>query len=108
MSKEIIDWLGPVPSEEDCAQTVDSDFHEKNRAECKRFKELIEKIVPTPKNAYVRIHVENGHDFGTYREVVLMVEECQSEENEKKIIEWTQKINALPNTWKELEEMVKV
>lgn len=107
MSKEIIDYLGPTPSDEDCAQTVDNDFHEKNRAECKRFKELIEKIVPTPEKAYVKIHIENGHDFGAYREVVLMVEECLSEDEEKTIIEWTQKINALPNTWKELEEMVK-
>lgn len=107
MSKQIIEWLGPVPCEEDCAQTLDNDFHEKNRAECKRFKDLIEKIIPTPENAYVRIHTENGHDFGSYREVVLMVEESISEEDEKIIGEWSEKVNSLPSTWAELEAMVK-
>lgn len=107
MSKEIIDYIGPTPSDEDCAQTVDADFHEKNRAECRRFKELIEKICPPPENAYVKVHCENGHDFGTYREVVLMAECSLSDDDEKAIIEWTKKVNNLPNTWKELEEMVK-
>ena len=107
MSKQIIEWLGPVPCDEDCAQTLDKDCHEKNRAECKRYKDLIEKIVPTPENAYVKIHTENGHDFGSYREVVLMAEESISEEDEKIIGEWSKKINDLPSTWVELEGMVK-
>lgn len=107
MSKQIVEYLGPTPCDEDCAQTLDNDFHEKNRAECKRYKDLIEKIVPTPENAYVKIHVENGHDFGSYREVVIMVEECISEEDEEKVGEWINKVVSLPNTWAELEGMVK-
>ena len=107
MSKQIIEYIGPVPCEEECAQTLDNDFHEKNRAECKRFKALIEKIVPTPENAYLKIHTENGHDFGSYREVVIMVEDPLSEEDEQKAMEYVQKVCTLPNTWAELEGMVK-
>ena len=112
MSKQIIDWIGPCPSEEECAQTTQDDFHEKNRAECKRFKELIEKIYPPLENSdgqytYVKVHVETGHDFGNYREVVLMMETSISEEQEEKISEWVGKIQDLPGTWNELEEMAK-
>lgn len=106
MSKQIIEWLGPTPSDEDCAQTVDSDFDIKNLRECKRFRDLLQKIIPTPEKASVGIMCER-HDFGMYREVVLFAEDPISEEDEKIVGEWSEKINSLPNTWAELEAMVK-
>jgi len=40
--KEYIE-LGSAPHSENCAQTIDNDFHEKNVQECIRYKSLLAK-----------------------------------------------------------------
>ena len=105
MSKQILDWLGPVPCDEDCAQIGhDADFDSKNRAECRRFKELLEKAYPPPEGAYIQVKSES-HDFGVYREVVLMADESISDEDQEKINQWVEKISNHPSTWIELEQL---
>lgn len=103
MSFEIFDYIGPVPFEEECAQTLEADFTQRNIKECKRFKELLEKVCPPPNGAKFSIKVETGHDYGSYREVVSMVDMTISQEDE--ICAWIDKCNKLPGTWTELEAM---
>src|ERR1019366_3205228 len=95
MSKEYIEWLGPTPGDEDCAQCgVDPDFDSKNIAECKRFKELLLKAYPPPYGAWVNVKAEH-HDFGTYREVVLVQDCCVSDEDQEIINQWVEKISII-------------
>jgi uncharacterized C2H2 Zn-finger protein len=62
--------LGPVPSEESCAQIGDEHYAARARAECKRFIELLRATFgPEPSGAYLTAKAFD-HDFGTYYEVV--------------------------------------
>jgi hypothetical protein len=62
--------IGPTPSEEDCAQVGEPDYHRKAIAECSRFIQLIrDTLGPEPKGAELRIKAFD-HDFGEYHEVV--------------------------------------
>lgn len=109
MSMTELDSLGPTPSEEQCAQTVDNDFPEKNRAECKRYIDLLNKIYPSPsEHVCLAIQVERGHDFGPYREVVIRgdLDKITSHEEYKKVQDWMNSFSKMPNTWAELEAMV--
>jgi hypothetical protein len=104
MALQIVDWLGSTPAEEDCAQTPQPDFTEKNKAECKRFKELLEKICPPPNGTCFHTEKEK-HDFGDYREVVAMVDEDIA--NEIEVDGWCNKYNSLPGTWLEMEDIAE-
>lgn len=62
--------LGPVPSDENCAQIGDDDYAPRARAECKRFITLLRSTFgPEPSGAYLTTKAFE-HDYGTYYEVV--------------------------------------
>ena len=88
--------LGPTPCDEDCAQTTDADFAEKNRAECKRYKEQLERLFPDlPEGCYFKVKAERGHDFGPYREVAF----CFNPENETHWEMFDKIQSGLPSRW---------
>jgi hypothetical protein len=64
-------YIGASPYEEDCAQTVNPDFHQKNRKECILYMEqLVRQLGLPPGGSYLSCRTEE-HDFGHYREVVF-------------------------------------
>lgn len=66
-------WLGPTPPEESAAQTTSNDFARENEIECRVFRRMLTRLFPVPENVYARITVKSSrHDFGTYREVVVL------------------------------------
>jgi len=78
--KEYIE-LGSAPHSENCAQTIDNDFHEKNVQECIRYKSLLAKtFFETFNRQHLCLLVVKSytHDFGSYREVCA----AYSEDNE--------------------------
>lgn len=61
--------VGPVPSDEPCAQLGERDYELRARRECERFITLIrEKLGPEPAGAKLMVK-RNHHDFGLYYEV---------------------------------------
>lgn len=91
--------LGPVPLEEPCAQTVDSDYALRARAECKRFIAMLEAQWPhRPEGVDFRV-VGNRHDFGTYYEVAIFFDD-----DDKTHVNFAVKVEAkLPLTWGEAD-----
>ena len=74
--------LGQAPCEEACSQVGDPDYPEKSRAECRRFIELIRKVLGTePPGAHLKLR-SFEHDFGTYREVVCYYDEGNEQARE--------------------------
>jgi hypothetical protein len=69
--------LGSVPSNEECIQVnPKTDYLPAMRAECKRYKELLEKLFPVPKDVRAWFVIKsNPHDFGTYLEVAVKYDE---------------------------------
>lgn len=67
--------IGGSPSGEDCVQVSrHSDYLPAMRAECKRFKEMLEKRFPVPSSLEGKVWFSiksNPHDFGSYLEVVV-------------------------------------
>ena len=62
--------IGSTPSEEDCVQVGQPDYHRKAIAEDVRFIQLIrDTLGPEPEGAELRIKAFD-HDFGVYHEVV--------------------------------------
>ncbi len=87
--------LGPVPSEENCAQAGDEGFDRQNKLECMRYmKGLVWKFP----NCKFKIK-SFKHEFGSYSEVVALY---NSEDPDS--IEAAYEVqNNLPSTWSELE-----
>lgn len=77
--REVI-YIGPCPYDEDAAQSVDQDFAKMNSLECRVFKDQILRKYPKVAKLQdlgrldVKIKAERGHDYGTYREVVIVVD----------------------------------
>lgn len=69
--------IGPSPCDESCAQIgIDPDFQARNLAECRAFKNQIERVYgPPPDLAQLKIFTERGHDAGPYREVAVFFQE---------------------------------
>lgn len=64
--------LGPVPAEEECQAVGMSSYDDAAaRAECERYKALLEKKFPTADFAIKKFN----HDFGSYREVVVYIDD---------------------------------
>lgn len=65
--------LGPVPANETCAQVGSDGYHERARAECKRYRALLEATYAAAhdgRECPARIVIKsNPHDFGSYLEV---------------------------------------
>lgn len=106
MSKEIVEWFGPTPCDENCAQTIESDFSPKNKLECARYMNLLSKAYRPPNDKCgFKVQVETGHDYGTYREVAAWQESEVSEEEQNDINEWLKKVQTSPSTWIELDAL---
>ena len=71
-------YIGPVPSEENCAQVGSPDFRKRALAECNRFIAQIRRHYPEPEGGYLRVSAE-PHDFGTYYEVVCRYDDSDTE-----------------------------
>jgi hypothetical protein len=68
--------IGPGPHEENVAQIgFDPEFTQKNIAECKAFKEQIVRAYGEPPEGASLRTIRNPHEFGTYREVAVRVDE---------------------------------
>jgi len=62
--------IGPVPCNEPCEQLGPNYDPQRAKAECRAFLNQIERTIPNPTNARLRIVTEH-HDFGTYYEVAV-------------------------------------
>lgn len=94
MRNEILE-LGPCPSEENCAQVGDKNYHEKAAEECRRYIDLIRKLHgQEPEGA--RLYKKSFyHELGTYYEVVVSY--CP---DNKEAEEYAWKVEEdLPDTW---------
>lgn len=92
-------YLGPVPSQESAAQLgVDPDFARKNEIECRTFQRMLRRHFPVPDGVAARFTVKSSeHDFGTYREVVLLVDL-----NDPRAMQFADDVQrACPCTWDE-------
>lgn len=68
--------LGSAPYDEDCVQVSMGNYFPKMLAECNRFKDLLIKLFPIPKNLPVSFGIKNfQHDFGPYCEVIIQYED---------------------------------
>ena len=87
--------LGSVPILEDCAQVGQSDYPEKSREECRKYKQLLlNKFGQPPEGAYLTVKTFN-HDFGLYREVCVVFDS----DNEAAVNYAFEMENNLPETW---------
>lgn len=76
-------YLGSAPCDEDCVQAdPDTDYVPQMLAECKRYRELLEKKFPIPQHlkndVYFKLKREE-HDFGPYYEVTIKFNEDHEE-----------------------------
>ena len=95
-----MDWiyLGPVPTEEDCAQLGQDNFRQQATKEMTMFCNMLYRHFPDAidKGVYFRIKWEN-HDFGTYGEVVAAYDE-----DDKEAMDYAIHVeNNLPEHWDE-------
>lgn len=66
--------LGPVPTDEPCAQVGADDYYQRARLECGRYAEQIRRHYPEPEHGYL-ITKGFSHDFGTYYEVCAVFDD---------------------------------
>ena len=72
--------IGSSPCNEECAQTLDPNFTEKNRLECRVYiDQLTREFGEPPGEARYSVKASE-HDFGTYREVVIRFNPDNEEE----------------------------
>lgn len=63
--------LGPAPAEEDCAQVGEPDYYTRAHEECRRYRNLIRRVLGAePDGAQLTVTGFN-HDFGHYYEVTV-------------------------------------
>ena len=93
-------YLGPTPGDEECTQ-IDGSWERKvaSRNECQRYVNGIRKYFGNePKGCQVKVKTEQ-HDFGTYYEAVIFLDEGNDEARKYAITV----DNYVPGTWGELE-----
>jgi pyruvate dehydrogenase complex dehydrogenase (E1) component len=62
--------IGPSPTNEQCAQVGEDDYHERSVKECRAYvRQLRRALGEEPEGASLAVK-SNSHDFGVYREVV--------------------------------------
>jgi hypothetical protein len=73
-------FIDTTPSEEQCSQVGEEDYHAKARAEAKRMLAQIDKHYPLPNDAtmgYTTVAIES-HDFGAYFQIkIVFDDECE-------------------------------
>lgn len=97
--KDLI-YLGPAPSDEDCAQVGSEGYSERAREESARWAKLLTVIYPPPPRCAFVVKW-NAHDFGSYAEVC-----AQFDYGDERGAEWALKVeNDAPATWAEAERL---
>lgn len=72
-------YIGSSPVEESCAQVGSPDYPERSRVECRAFVgQLLREFPNQPESAWFAIKTQ-AHDFGTYREVVVVYDDADEE-----------------------------
>ena len=96
--------IGSSPHMEDCIQVATGfDYLPNMRAECERFKKLLEKAYPPVGQAFLFIK-SNSHDFGTYLEVAVSF---NPEDTKERAYAFMVEEKA-PGSWEELERLAGV
>ena len=94
MSREYLE-LGSAPADEECAQVGQPNYSEQGRAECKRYIELLRKVVGVEPQGARLIVKSNPHDFGEYFEVV-----CCYNEHDEEAVKYAFRLDAeAPTKW---------
>jgi hypothetical protein len=95
--------IGSTPHNEVCVPVSETvDYIPAMRAECERFKKLLEQAYPPVGDAYLFIK-SNSHEFGTYLEVAVRFEDDIKEEREYAFMLESK----APGTWEELERLAR-
>lgn len=72
-------YIGPVPSEESCAQVGSASYPEDSRRECQVYSRMLRRLFPVPSEVPVAyVTREERHEFGVYREVAIRFEEAHA------------------------------
>lgn len=99
-------FLGPVPADESCTQTVDPNYGVLAVNECEAFIELIQRVMADEGIALahgVKLAVEAcPHDFGTYYEVAVRYDD----DNEDAVNLAVQIENLAPSEWDDVARTV--
>lgn len=90
--------ISPTPTGEDCAQLGSPDYAERSSAECRAFvNQLKRELGKPPFGASLRIK-SFDHDFGSYKEVVVVYDE-----NDEEAAEYAYKCESdCPEYWDDL------
>ena len=93
-------YLGPTPSDENCAQVGDDNFREQCNKEMEMYIDQLKRLFPEVagyKGMRFKKHWQQ-HDFGSYGEVVITYNDEDEEESTLALrIEWN-----LPKKWDEV------
>lgn len=91
--------IGPVPSDEECAQVGSPDYEERALAECQKFRECLMRYFGTPPEGARLVITRNPHDFGTYYEVAV-----KYDTNNEKACEYAYKVEGeAPTKWRDYD-----
>ena len=96
-----LSYLGPVPPEESCLQVGAHNYTEQAaEAECRRYIELIRKVVGKEPNG-VKLRVKwSDHDLGRYAEVV-----CEFDDKYPEAVDYALRCESEgPLTWDDDED----
>ena len=70
-----VNYIGPAPSNENCAQVGSSNYREHALRECRIFAQQLRRMFgQEPIGAAIKVKAQR-HDFGTYYEVVVEYDE---------------------------------
>ena len=97
-------YIGPCPSDEDCAQIGVTEGAERlNRLECEAYIEALRRVYgQEPEGAFLEVKSQ-GHDLGIYREVV-----CYYDDNVREAIEYAFKVETGLGTWAEADMLIPI
>jgi len=101
MARDTID-IGPVPSDEKCAQVGEEGYELRAKDECNRFISLIRKVIGVePDGARLRVK-GYPHDFGRYYEVVV-----DYDPDDKAAVEYALRVeDDAPTQWVDRDAMI--
>lgn len=91
-------YIAPTPVDEDCAQVGTDNYMERARKECNAFRNQLRRVFGAePEGAEIKIKREDGHDAGSYLEVV-----CWYNENYPESVDYAFKLEGeTPERWDE-------
>lgn len=72
-------YLGPTPTDEECAQVGTDDYQDRARKECRAYRNQLLRMFGQPKEGCKFWIKANPHEFGTYYEVVIQFDERSEE-----------------------------